>query len=57
MLPLVEIEPRAFHALHATVWANSLFAGSLRTLNPCIVMLYWFLKMLQESKEYDYMRI
>ena len=45
MLPLVGIEPRAsdFHALYATVWANSPFAGSPRLLGPCIVMLYWFL--------------
>ena len=41
MLPLVGIEPRAsdFHALHDTVWANSLFAGRLRPLDPYIAML------------------
>ena len=33
MLPQVRVEPRAsdFYALHATVCANSLFAGSLKT--------------------------
>ena len=32
----VGIEPKAsdFHALHATIWANSLFAGSFRALDP-----------------------
>ena len=47
MLPPVGIESRAsdFHALHATVWANFTFAGSLRPLDPCVVMLYWFLDL------------
>ena len=46
MLTPVGIEPRVshFNTLHTTVWANSLFAGSLKTLNPYIVMLYWFQK-------------
>ena len=41
MWPPVGIEPRAsdFNALHATAWANSLFAGSLRPLDLYIVML------------------
>ena len=45
MLPPVEIEARTsdFHALHATVWAISPFAGSLRPLDPYIIILYWFL--------------
>ena len=36
MLYPVEVEPRTsdFYVLHATVWANSLFAGSLRLLDP-----------------------
>ena len=48
MLPPGRIEPRAsdFHVLHATVWANSLFAGSLRPLDPYIATLYWFHKIL-----------
>ena len=35
MLPPVGIEPRAsdFHTLHATVWANFPFAGSLQTFS------------------------
>ena len=47
MLPLVGIEPKAsdFHALHATVWANSLFAGSLRHLDNHIVMIYRLLDL------------
>ena len=47
MLPPVGIEPRTsnFNAVHATVWANSLFAGSLKPLNPYIVLLYWFLHL------------
>ena len=47
MLPPVGIEPKAsdFHVLHATVWANSPFAGSLRPLDAYIVMLYWFLDL------------
>ena len=47
MLPPVGVEPRAsdFNVLHATVWANSLFAGSFRTLGPYIIMLYWFLDL------------
>ena len=41
MLPKLGIEPRAsdFSALHATVWVNFLFAGSLRTLDPYMAML------------------
>ena len=67
LLPPVGIEPRAsgFHALHATVWANSLFAGSLRPLDPHIVILYWFLDLenfldldnFLGSIEHDYIRI
>ena len=43
MLPQVGIEPRApdFDDLHAIVWANSLFDGNLRPLDPDIVMLCW----------------
>ena len=42
MSPPVGVEPKVphFHALPATVLANSLFAGSLRCLDPYIVMLY-----------------
>ena len=41
MPPLVGVEPRVsdFHVLHATVWTNSLFAKSLRTLDSYIVAL------------------
>ena len=55
MLPLMGIKPRAsdFNALHATVWANSLFAGSLILLDPYVVMLHWFLKKFLESIEHD----
>ena len=34
-----------FHALHVTVWAISPFAGSLRPLDPYVVMLYSFLDL------------
>ena len=46
MLHPVGIEPRAsnFNALHATVWTNPLFAGSIKPLDPYIVMLYWLQK-------------
>ena len=42
MLPQVRVEPRAsnFYALHATVCANFLFPGSLRLLDPHMIMLY-----------------
>ena len=55
MLPPVGVESRVsyFHALHVTIWANSLFAGSFRPLDPYMVMLYWFLDLL-ESIEHDY---
>ena len=36
----VGMEPITF--MHATVWANSPFAGSLGPLDPKIVMLCWF---------------
>ena len=38
MLPPVGVEPRAsdFKTLHATVWANCLFAESLTSLDPYI---------------------
>ena len=32
-----------FTALHATIWANSPFAGSLSPWDPYVIMLYWFL--------------
>ena len=34
MLPPVRIEPKAsdFNTLHVTVWANSLFAGSIKAI-------------------------
>ena len=50
----VGIEPD-FNALNVL----SLFAGSLGTLDPDIVKLYWFQKFLkvQESIEHDYIRI
>ena len=58
MLPSVGIEPRApdFHAPHANIWANSLFVGMSRSLDPYIVMLYWFLKLLyvKESIEREF---
>ena len=56
MLPPVEIEPKA-STLHATVWANSPFAGSLKPLDPCIIMLHWFLDLFLESIKHDYIRI
>ena len=44
MLPPVEVEPRAsdFHALHASIWTNSLFTESPRPLDLYIVMLCGF---------------
>ena len=60
MLPLVGIEPKAsdFHALHATVWANSPFARCLRPLVSHIATLYSFQKILkvQESIERDHIK-
>ena len=61
MIPLVGVEPRAsdFQPLHVTVWVNSLFAGSLRPLDPYIIMLYWFLdsENFLESIKQDCIRI
>ena len=45
MLPPVGVEPETndFLALHTTMLANFLFAGSLRSSDPYVVLLYWFL--------------
>ena len=42
ILPPLGSEPRSsdFTALHAIIWANSLFAGSLSFLDPYRDMLY-----------------
>ena len=48
MLPAVAVQPRTsdFHALHAIVWADSPFAGSLSPLDPYIAIFYWFQKIV-----------